>query len=93
MDGTELIRGTDSGGPISLILAAISVVWCSYAASNMFVAVLSMSHQKALVAYPVGLLYRLVFSFTSGGDLVAYLPIHDSIFAMLAIFSEGIPES
>lgn len=47
------------GGPLSLILAATSVIWCTYSASTMFVTVLSMTSQRALVAYPVGLLYRL----------------------------------
>jgi hypothetical protein len=41
-----------------MILAALSVVWCTYSASTMFTTVLSMDAQKALVAYPVGLLYR-----------------------------------
>ncbi|KAI9018286.1 hypothetical protein DFJ74DRAFT_708509 [Hyaloraphidium curvatum] len=47
------------GGPISLVLAGLSVVWCTYSASTMFVTVLSMNHQRALVAYPVGLLYSI----------------------------------
>ncbi|KAL1405825.1 hypothetical protein Q8F55_007503 [Vanrija albida] len=38
-------------------LSIISVVWCTYSASSIFVAVLRMDHQRLLVAYPVGLLY------------------------------------
>lgn len=35
----------------------LSIIWCTYAASGIFVAVLRMSDQRLLVAYPVGLLY------------------------------------
>jgi len=35
----------------------ITVSWCTYAASTMFVNVLNMHNQRLLVAYPVGLLY------------------------------------
>ncbi|KAG8996446.1 hypothetical protein FRB94_008277 [Tulasnella sp. JGI-2019a] len=38
-------------------LSIISVVWCTYAASSIFVTILRMSDQRLLVAYPVGLLY------------------------------------
>jgi len=38
-------------------LAVISIVWCTYAASSIFVTILRMSDQRLLVAYPVGLLY------------------------------------
>jgi len=39
------------------ILSLLSIAWCTYAASGIFVAVLRMSDQRLLVAYPVGLLY------------------------------------
>ncbi|KAL5485455.1 hypothetical protein ACEPAI_8097 [Sanghuangporus weigelae] len=44
-------------GLLGFILAAISIMWCTYAASGIFVVVLRMSQQRLLVAYPVGLLY------------------------------------
>lgn len=43
--------------PIGYAAAAISIVWCTHAASSIFVAVLRMDHQRLLVAYPIGLLY------------------------------------
>jgi len=39
------------------IVAILSILWCTYAASGIFVAVLQMTEQRLLVAYPVGLLY------------------------------------
>ncbi|GJJ13369.1 hypothetical protein Clacol_007621 [Clathrus columnatus] len=44
-------------GLLGYILSLVSVIWCTYAASGIFVAVLRMSDQRLLVAYPVGLLY------------------------------------
>lgn len=41
------------------LLSIFSVLWCTYSASLMFVTVLSMSDQRLLVAYPVGLLYAV----------------------------------
>lgn len=38
-------------------LAALSVSWCTYAASGIFVAVLRVTDQRFLVAYPISLLY------------------------------------
>lgn len=46
-------------GLFSFIFAAAIVCWCSSSAANMFVAMLGMSNQKPLVAYPVGLLYAV----------------------------------
>lgn len=46
-------------GLIGYIFPCFSVLWCTYSASNMFTAVLSMTSQKALVAYPIGLFYSL----------------------------------
>jgi len=44
-------------GAFGYILTILSILWCTYAASGIFVAVLQMSEQRLLVAYPVGLLY------------------------------------
>jgi hypothetical protein len=44
-------------GFLGLIISTLSVLWCTNSASAMFVTVLSMSDQRFLVAYPVGLLY------------------------------------
>ncbi|GAA5871410.1 hypothetical protein JCM8547_002658 [Rhodosporidiobolus lusitaniae] len=44
-------------GMIGYILSSVSVMWCSYSASSIFASVLQLSHQRFLVAYPVGLLY------------------------------------
>ncbi|POY73780.1 hypothetical protein BMF94_3320 [Rhodotorula taiwanensis] len=44
-------------GMVGYILSAASVIWSSYAASSIFAATLQLSHQRFLVAYPVGLLY------------------------------------
>ncbi|KAI8588808.1 hypothetical protein BDZ88DRAFT_174853 [Geranomyces variabilis] len=46
-----------SGHIVGLVLSVLSVLWCTYSASAMFTAVLSMRDQRLLVAYPVGLLY------------------------------------
>ncbi|KAG8966811.1 hypothetical protein FRC03_011334 [Tulasnella sp. 419] len=42
---------------LGYLLSSISVLWCTYSASSIFVTVLRMSDQRLLVAYPVGLLY------------------------------------
>ncbi|KAK9728589.1 hypothetical protein K7432_000938 [Basidiobolus ranarum] len=44
-------------GTLGLILSVISVCWCTFSSSLMFVTVLSMNQQRWLIAYPVGLLY------------------------------------
>ncbi|KDR75836.1 hypothetical protein GALMADRAFT_248565 [Galerina marginata CBS 339.88] len=44
-------------GSFGYLLSILSILWCTYAASGIFVAVLRMSDQRLLVAYPVGLLY------------------------------------
>ncbi|KAI0074168.1 Yip1-domain-containing protein [Panus rudis PR-1116 ss-1] len=44
-------------GLLGFVLSMLSILWCTYAASGIFVAVLQMSEQRILVAYPVGLLY------------------------------------
>lgn len=48
---------TQFSGMVGYVLSTLSILWCTYAASGIFVAVLQMSHQRLLVAYPVGLLY------------------------------------
>ncbi|KZT11040.1 Yip1-domain-containing protein [Laetiporus sulphureus 93-53] len=57
-------------GSLGYILSTLSILWCTYAASGIFVAVLRMSDQRFLVAYPVGLLYgcfALLSVFNVGG--------------------------
>ena len=44
-------------GILGLVLSILIIVWCSYAASNLFVLALSMHDQQLLVAYPCALLY------------------------------------
>ncbi|KAJ7072265.1 Yip1-domain-containing protein [Mycena amicta] len=39
------------------VVSLLSILWCTYSASGIFVAVLRMSDQRLLVAYPIGLLY------------------------------------
>ena len=50
-------------------LSAFTTVWCTFAASGIFVTVQQMKEQRLLVAYPVGLLYAcfaLLSVFTEG---------------------------
>jgi len=44
---------------IGIVLAVLAVLWCTAAASGMFVAALRMDEQRGLVAYPVFLLYAI----------------------------------
>ncbi|KAI0762083.1 Yip1-domain-containing protein, partial [Trametes elegans] len=44
-------------GMLGYVLSVLSILWCTYAASGIFVAVLRMSDQRLLLAYPIGLLY------------------------------------
>ncbi|KAF7288677.1 hypothetical protein HMN09_01373700 [Mycena chlorophos] len=44
-------------GLVGYVLSLLSILWCTYSASGIFVAVLRMSDQRLLVAYPIGLLY------------------------------------
>ncbi|KAF7428617.1 hypothetical protein PC9H_007844 [Pleurotus ostreatus] len=44
-------------GTLGYALVLLSILWCTYSASGIFVTVLRMSDQRLLVAYPVGLLY------------------------------------
>lgn len=44
-------------GILGYLLSALSILWCAYSASGIFVAVLRMSEQRLLVAYPIGLFY------------------------------------
>jgi hypothetical protein len=43
--------------PLGYLLSIVSIIWCTYSASAIFVVVLRMDSQRLLVAYPVGLLY------------------------------------
>lgn len=38
-------------------LSTIAIVWCTYSASSMFIAVLQLTDMRFLVMYPVGLFY------------------------------------
>jgi hypothetical protein len=53
------------------VVAIISILWCTYAASGIFVAVLQLTEQRLLVAYPIGLLYGCFALLTvfSGGKV------------------------
>ncbi|KAM5531655.1 hypothetical protein V8D89_014707 [Ganoderma adspersum] len=44
-------------GMVGYMLSTLSILWCTYAASGIFTAVLRMSDQRFLLAYPIGLLY------------------------------------
>lgn len=44
-------------GPVGLIVAGISILWCAASASKLFVTAYSMDHQQVLIAYPCALLY------------------------------------
>ncbi|KAJ1507700.1 Protein yipf5 [Coelomomyces lativittatus] len=46
-------------GYIGFFLSGVSVFWCTFSASNMFVSVLGMKDQRILVAYPIALLYAI----------------------------------
>ncbi|KAG6372333.1 Yip1-domain-containing protein [Boletus reticuloceps] len=59
-------------GFVGYLLSLLSIIWCTFSASGIFVAVLRMSDQHLLVAYPVGLLYGCfallsVFNVGAGG--------------------------
>uniref|UniRef100_A0A1I8GUK5 Yip1 domain-containing protein n=1 Tax=Macrostomum lignano TaxID=282301 RepID=A0A1I8GUK5_9PLAT len=40
-----------------IILTSLTVAWCAYSSSKLFVNALSMDHQRLLVAYPCALVY------------------------------------
>ncbi|KAJ2321548.1 hypothetical protein GGI00_006048 [Coemansia sp. RSA 2681] len=42
---------------LAAIAALLPIAWCTYSSATMFVTVLSMSEQRLLVAYPIGLFY------------------------------------
>ncbi|KAI1320724.1 hypothetical protein EDD11_010258 [Mortierella claussenii] len=44
-------------GGLGYILSVLAIIWCTYSSSGFFTAVLGMSDQRFLVAYPVGLFY------------------------------------
>lgn len=55
--GSNYLLTCHDSGMLGYLLSTLSIVWCTYAASGIFVAVLRMSDQRLLVAYPIGLLY------------------------------------
>jgi len=70
----SVARNINSLGPYVLSsLSMISILWCTYAASSIFVTILRMSDQRLLVAYPVGLLYTCfaLFSVFDVGKAIA----------------------
>ncbi|KAJ2827743.1 hypothetical protein FBU31_003092 [Coemansia sp. 'formosensis'] len=44
-------------GQLAAAAALLPIAWCTYSSATMFVSVLSMSEQRLLVAYPIGLFY------------------------------------
>lgn len=44
-------------GIVGTVLTAVTVLWCSWSASKLFVSALSMHDQQLLVAYPCALVY------------------------------------
>ncbi|KJE94158.1 smap-5-prov protein [Capsaspora owczarzaki ATCC 30864] len=46
-------------GYVGLVLACLSIAWCSFSASHIFVSVLSLRDQLLLVVYPCLLLYGI----------------------------------
>jgi len=52
-----LAHPVNSRRTFGYLLSLLSILWCTYSASGIFVAVLRMSDQRLLVAYPCGLLY------------------------------------
>ncbi|XP_022328200.1 protein YIPF5-like [Crassostrea virginica] len=44
-------------GMLGILLTVLTVVWCSFSSSKLFVSALSMENQQPLVAYPCGLVY------------------------------------
>ncbi|CUS09321.1 unnamed protein product [Tuber aestivum] len=51
--------GYNMNGFVGYILSAAAIGWCTYSASNMFVAVLRVRDMRLLVAYPLGLFYSV----------------------------------
>ncbi|CAZ82483.1 unnamed protein product [Tuber melanosporum] len=51
--------GYNMNGFIGYILSAAAIGWCTYSASNMFIAVLRVRDMRLLVAYPLGLFYSV----------------------------------
>ncbi|KAL3900460.1 MAG: hypothetical protein SGCHY_001326 [Lobulomycetales sp.] len=54
---SSIVNLSGTGDLILTLLSFISVFWCTYSSSGIFVTVLQMSSQRFLVAYPIGLLY------------------------------------
>jgi len=44
-------------GSVGMLLAGLTILWCSLSASKLFITVLAMDHQQPLVGYPCALLY------------------------------------
>jgi protein YIPF5/7 len=50
-------------GFFGVVVAAGAVAWCTMSASGMFVSVLNMHGQRALVVYPCAIIYGLLALF------------------------------
>ena len=44
-------------GALGMVLAGLTILWCSLSASKPFVAALAMDHRRPLFGYPCALLY------------------------------------
>ena len=75
-------------GTLGYLLSTLSIIWCTYAASGIFVVVLRMSDQRLLVAYPIGLLYgcfALLSVFNAGVNWGERLLVSSFIFCRFYI--------
>lgn len=78
------------------MLSLVSILWCTHAASSIFVAVLRMSDQRFLVAYPVGLLYGCFALFRCVVEAVDHSAerLNDCVFSSplhASVFTVGVP--
>ncbi|KAJ2749867.1 hypothetical protein IWQ56_007144 [Coemansia nantahalensis] len=55
--GTVGLVADLKAGPLGTLASVGPIAWCTYSSATMFVTVLSMSEQRLLVAYPIGLFY------------------------------------
>jgi hypothetical protein len=51
------LSGVALNGWVGMILSVVSIFWCSYSSSLMFVTILGMKEQRILIAYPICLFY------------------------------------
>ena len=65
-----------NSGMLGYSLSLLSIAWCTHSASSIFVAVLRMSDQRLLVAYPVMLLYGCFALFRSVFHFPLFPPVY-----------------